>query len=234
LQNSWDLYGYDFFVFEIIEKCETNEDVLLSREQYWLDELRASDPAIGYNLVVDVSRNAGWHHSETAKQKIGFASRGRKRRPLTEDEKEKVGERTKGKSYEELYGVAKAGQMCAWRSQPYEAKFGTETAERLKASKRGRFEDLHGDKKAAEIRRKMSETRKGKSFITDQGKESLKKSKLGKNNPMYLQVDLETKKDIIKEYQATGVVTKDMVASFGLSSYKIRRLLKESGVWQAT
>ena len=231
LQNSWSLHGSDCFVFEIIEECELVEEVLLVREQHWLDEFKATDPHFGYNLVTDVVRNSGWKHSEEAKRKIGLAGTGRTKRLLTEEEREKVGERTRGKSYSELYGEDKAMKMREWNARPYEERFGKEVSEKLKSAKRGSFEDLYGEEKAAEIRSKMSKAKQGKPHLTDKGKESLRQSKLAENNPMYLSVGEGLKEQIISEYRSTGVVTKAMSSSFGLSPYKIRRILKESGEW---
>lgn len=37
LQNSWNKYGEESFVFEVIEECEVEK--LIEREQHWVDEL---------------------------------------------------------------------------------------------------------------------------------------------------------------------------------------------------
>ena len=48
LQNAWNKYGEENFVFEIIELC--NNDTQIEREQYWLDKTMCYDKNIGYNL----------------------------------------------------------------------------------------------------------------------------------------------------------------------------------------
>ena len=97
LQNSWDLHGSDSFEFSLIEECEPNEDILLNLEQCWLDHFSSSDQKFGYNIVKDVVRNSGWHHTDEAKLKIGIASKKSKKRTWTKEEKEEVGKRTKSK-----------------------------------------------------------------------------------------------------------------------------------------
>jgi len=45
LQNSFNKYGVDVFIFEVIEECEKNQ--LIIKEQYWIDSLNSCNH--GYN-----------------------------------------------------------------------------------------------------------------------------------------------------------------------------------------
>lgn len=47
LQNAWNKYGETNFLFEIIEECNTN--ILLEREQYYIDLYASADDYFGYN-----------------------------------------------------------------------------------------------------------------------------------------------------------------------------------------
>lgn len=49
LQRAFDKYGEDCFIFEVIE-IVNDKDILLEREQHWLDSTQCCDPNIGYNL----------------------------------------------------------------------------------------------------------------------------------------------------------------------------------------
>lgn len=49
LQHSFDKYGEDNFVFDIVEKCD--KEVLLEKEQYWIDYYKSYDRAKGYNIA---------------------------------------------------------------------------------------------------------------------------------------------------------------------------------------
>lgn len=58
LQNAWNKYGEDAFVFEIIEPVLFVED-LITREQYWIDGLRASERKYGFNVRLSARSNIG-------------------------------------------------------------------------------------------------------------------------------------------------------------------------------
>lgn len=47
LQNAWNKYGEDNFIFEVIETCK--EELLLEREQYYIDLHSSADYYYGYN-----------------------------------------------------------------------------------------------------------------------------------------------------------------------------------------
>lgn len=67
LQNAFNKYGLNNFKFEILELCD--KDMLLEREQFWLNELNAYKE--GYNCSIDVVRPMlGKTHSEETKQKM--------------------------------------------------------------------------------------------------------------------------------------------------------------------
>jgi group I intron endonuclease len=49
LQSAFNKYGETNFVFEMIETCDA--ELRYIREQYWIDQYKASDPEFGFNLV---------------------------------------------------------------------------------------------------------------------------------------------------------------------------------------
>ncbi len=121
LQRAWHLWGYAYFVFEIIEKG-LNLDELHMREQFHIDRTQAADMRFGYNLAAMVNppnlgmkrsaagraamalsakrrwasmssderthlmdnlklgriNNAGWHHTEEARERISIGHTGLK------------------------------------------------------------------------------------------------------------------------------------------------------------
>lgn len=81
LQNAWSKYGKDQFVFTVLEYC--SPEMLLIREQWYLDEWRPYDKTIGYNNAPEAASNRGVRHSEETKQKIGQRNRGRIKSPET-------------------------------------------------------------------------------------------------------------------------------------------------------
>jgi len=48
LQNSWNFYGCENFVGEIIEEC--TQENLIEREQWWMDYYKSYFPEFGYNI----------------------------------------------------------------------------------------------------------------------------------------------------------------------------------------
>lgn len=63
LQNAWNKYGKDSFEFEIVELCKPVREILLEREQYYLDTL---EPFYNVNLLA-VSRLGTKSSDETKK-----------------------------------------------------------------------------------------------------------------------------------------------------------------------
>ncbi len=76
LQASVNKNGLENFQFVKLEYCE--KEVLIEREQYWIDKLSACDREIGYNTRTIASSNAGIKCSEETKKKISERNKGRK------------------------------------------------------------------------------------------------------------------------------------------------------------
>lgn len=50
LQNAWNFYGGDKFLFEIVEETSSEKTILLEREQHYLDLFKPYMRDIGYNI----------------------------------------------------------------------------------------------------------------------------------------------------------------------------------------
>ena len=77
LQNAYNKYGKDSFIFEVIENLEITDNIkedLLEREQFWIDNLRPE-----YNILLVAGSTLGYHHTEEAKQKISNSTKGVKK-----------------------------------------------------------------------------------------------------------------------------------------------------------
>jgi group I intron endonuclease len=120
LQHSFNKYGRENFVFDIIEEIidinnkEQLRKILLEREQYWLNKLNPYDN-IGYNILKTAGSNLGKIVSSETKEKLRKLQLGRKRsdetrlkisnaqksrehKPLTEEHKKKISEANRGKT----------------------------------------------------------------------------------------------------------------------------------------
>jgi group I intron endonuclease len=47
LQKSYNKYGFQFFIFEILERCE--ENLLFERENFYIKKFNSCNPTFGYN-----------------------------------------------------------------------------------------------------------------------------------------------------------------------------------------
>jgi group I intron endonuclease len=88
LQHAWNKYGSSSFIFEVVERVD-NQDYLLLREQEWLDRTRCYRRSIGYNLCKRAGNTAGRLVSEKTRIKQRTKMRGRH---LSEVHRQKIGE----------------------------------------------------------------------------------------------------------------------------------------------
>lgn len=89
LQNAWDKYGEDAFVFRVISRCAP--DQLLSEEQREID--RKSE----YNMTKAAGSCLGRVLSEETKAKIAAAHTGKKHAPRSEEHRRNISAALKGK-----------------------------------------------------------------------------------------------------------------------------------------
>jgi group I intron endonuclease len=74
LQAAWVKHGEDSFRFGVIEYIE-DKDMLLEREQYWIDQNGVYDRGKGYNAAPVAGSMLGFKHTEESKErlrKVGF------------------------------------------------------------------------------------------------------------------------------------------------------------------
>lgn len=73
LQNAWNKYGADAFVFSILENVDNPEN-LLEVEQKWLDLTNAASR--GYNMTPTAGSLYGFRQSESTKEKMRKSATG--------------------------------------------------------------------------------------------------------------------------------------------------------------
>jgi len=154
LKKSWDKYGEDSFVFEVIEYC--SKDKLLEREQYWIDFYGATNRDIGYNILEHAGSLLGFKHTEETKRKISQSLKGEmvgEKNPMygtkwTEEKRKEASEKFKGKN-NPRYGN--------------HSPLSEETKKKISNAVKGEKNPMYGThlKHTQETRRKMSESRVG-------------------------------------------------------------------------
>lgn len=95
LQRAWNKYGEHSFEFTVLEYCAP--DVVVSREQQWLDSRTPYDPTLGYNIAAHADApTRGRRLSAEHRAKIGVKSTGRHR---TDADKAKISAAHKGRRH---------------------------------------------------------------------------------------------------------------------------------------
>lgn len=70
-QNSWNKHGEKAFTVGVIEKCEAS--LCVSREQYWINKLKAANPKHGYNRSPTAGNCLGTVHGPEARANMAAA-----------------------------------------------------------------------------------------------------------------------------------------------------------------
>lgn len=113
LQAAWNKYGEHSFWFSILEVVGEH-DVIIEREQHWLDEYRATGkvynlgtiarhPLIGYSPSEETRRKMSKSRrkrpppSEETRQRMSKALKGKKHGPPSEETRRRMSEAKKGK-----------------------------------------------------------------------------------------------------------------------------------------
>lgn len=97
LQNAWHKYGANRFGFVIIEL--TPRDLLIEREQYWLDETRSYDRNYGYNVRLIAESNFGIVRSEDVRRKLSVAKIGKKHGPMPQEYRDAISRAKRGEKH---------------------------------------------------------------------------------------------------------------------------------------
>jgi group I intron endonuclease len=92
LNNAWKEYGADAFEFSIIEICPIN--MLIIREQAWIDYYCSFNREKGYNILEVAGSVLGMRHSEETIKKMCLFQKGH---PVSDETKRKISIANKGK-----------------------------------------------------------------------------------------------------------------------------------------
>jgi hypothetical protein len=98
LQHAWNCYGEDAFKFSTIERVEP--DLLLEREQFWIDRLCACDPDRGFNTAPVAGTRFGVPQSAESRAKMSVSAKGK---PKSAEHRARIGAGNKGKIRTEEY-----------------------------------------------------------------------------------------------------------------------------------
>jgi len=139
LQNSWNKYGENNFIYVLIEKVVNIKD-LKNREQFYLDLNKSYDREIGYNLAEEANVT---FLSEETRKKIGDAQRGEKNhnygKKASQETREKMSKAHEGREY--VFG----------------RKVSKETREKMSKINSGKNNRMYGKHHTDETKRKIAQ-----------------------------------------------------------------------------
>ena len=88
LQNAIALYGLSSFVFTVVEFCD--KDLLVTREQHYLDLLFSMDADLRYNFLSTAGSSLGYTHTDSTKRAM--------RASYSDSRRARIGALNRGKS----------------------------------------------------------------------------------------------------------------------------------------
>jgi group I intron endonuclease len=210
LQNSWNKYGEENFIFEILQVWE-DLDKLLKIEQIYLDLYKTCDDRFGYNICPIAGNSSGRIVSKETREKISVAGKGRKfskehrekiseanrNRQCLDETKKKISDAHKGKPLSDEH-KRKLSEATKGRPISEEAR-----KNRAGVQKKGKDNPNFGKHASEETRQKMSEKQRGENHpnfgkhLSEETKKRISDSKSGeKHNNFGKHLSEETKKKI--------------------------------------
>jgi len=199
LQNAWNKYGKDNFVFIVLDQCEESE--LTKREQYWIDYYGGINSSKTYNFKEAGSKG---RLSNATKQKISQKQKGVPEPPGRKVSKE--GRLSLSKAHK---GIRPSSQTRLKMSQSQKGRKQTEeTKIKIGQKNKQRYIDnpqlrdtiskrMKGRKLSVETKEKIGESSRGRKYGEETSKkhsESLKKAyKEGRRKTVKITVNDITK-----------------------------------------
>ena len=195
LQNAWNKYGSEQFVFSILECCKTEQ--LIEREQYFIDE---KSPV--YNVSPTAGSRFGTKSTQETRQKISLSLTGRVCSEIT-----------------------RARLSNANKGQNLGGHLPEKTRQKISESNRGRVLSDDHKRKLSEVqigkiiseetKRKLSEAHRGKK-LSDEHKRKIGDSGRGEKNPNYgKHHSEETRRKISESKLGTKGISGDQHYNYG-------------------
>lgn len=199
LQKAWNKYGSQNFIFEIIDKSDSLKEIL-EKEKFWINFYKTVDRKFGYNLTYGGETTV---FSDETIKKLSKIQKGRKK---TEEHKRKLSEAHKGKVVPE--------EQKKYISALYKERYKSGELPYLKPTfLSGKTHGMYGKTHTKEARKKISDSKIGKSYEEIFGEEKAIKIKKeiskrfsGKNHPCFRNIDATYIKKLIDE----GKMIKDI------------------------
>lgn len=159
LQRAWNRDGEVNFTFGIVTVLRKESDLIPS-EQVWIDEYVPE-----YNIAKVAGSQLGYRHTDEARAKMSATHSGKKRRPLSEETRRKIGAANTGKVRTEAQRIANGNAKRGKTMSP-------EAREKISAGLKGKKKSPEHCKKIGDIHRglKHSDATKAKISAIQKGR----------------------------------------------------------------
>ena len=185
LQRAWNKYGEEAFEFSVIEECEPIKEIILGREQFWIDYYKACDNH-NYNVAKVAGSCAGCKATEETRKILSEINRGELNsfygKHHSEETKKLLSDSAKGRTHSqesiEKMSKAQKGRIVSAETREKMSKaqkgkiIGDETREKISIG-------LTGKSVSPDTKIKMSKAHKGKTF-SEETKIKMSKAQKGK------------------------------------------------------
>lgn len=226
LQRAWYHYGEDAFVFSILEDVE-DPNLLIEREQHYLDLYKPYEREIGYNNCPNAQNSLGFRHSEESKKKMSETRTGRKH---SEETKRKIGMAQKNRKpiTEETREKMKISSKKRW-AKPDACS--AETRKKMSEAHKGREAWNKGIETPEEVKKKISETLKGRPSPmknrshTKEAKQKISEAQSGENNHNSV-VTWEIVREMRARYAEGGISQRKLAEEYGVSWGCVKHIIK--------
>ena len=163
LQFAWNKYGEDSFRHTILAECPERERDAL--EQSWIDSLRSSVSACGYNQCPVVGSRSGLPHSEETKAKMSRAHKGRVRSAI---HCQRIGDAQRGRKLSPEHIAKMSAALKGRKHSPESIRKSVEARRgfRHSAETRARFSEIAKLRPppSVETRKKLSIAGRGRKW----------------------------------------------------------------------
>ena len=162
LQSAWNRYSGREFCFLVLEYCQTDD--LLKREQFYINNMNATDRNLGFNVCSVAGSPLGIKHTEQARARMSAAKIGNKNtlgHHLTNEHKEKIVASLKGNTRTLGY-KHKEGSKKKMAASQLGRKHPAETIEKIKASNKGKIRRTETRERISAARTKFSDEQREK------------------------------------------------------------------------
>ena len=225
LQRAWYHYGEDAFVFSILEDVE-DPNLLIEREQHYLDLYKSYEKEIGYNNSPTAKNCLGYRHTDEAKARMSKSRKGLKRSEETKRKMSIAGKNRKPIT-EETREKMRTSSMKRW-SDPNACS--AETRKKMSEAHKGRVPWNKGVETPEEVKKKISETLQGRPSPmknrkhTKETKQKMSAARSGENNHNSV-MNWVLVREIRKRYAEENISQMKLANEYGVSKGCIKHIL---------